>query len=230
MHHREHDALEQAVGGLDVLGRGEVALEGVGDDVGHAAGGLEGGQTLGQDGVHDRELRADAVGLRGGLLEGGLVGDDRVGGALAAGGGQGQHDADGQGGLGRFAGEEVPEVPVVGHAHGDGLGGVDDAAAADGDHEIDLLLTRELDALIDQPAAGVGLDAAELDGAQALGEDGVAHAVEQPGLLGGLAAVDEHHAAAAELLDILAGLVLAVAAENEIGGAVEIKVIHRRLL
>ena len=230
VHHGQHDAFEHAVGGLDILGRGEVALKGMGDDVGDAAGGLEGRQALGEDRVHDRELRADAVGLRGGLLEGLLVGDDGVGGTLAAGSGDGQHHADGQGGLRGLAGEEVPEVPVIGDAHGDGLGGVDDAAAADGQEEVDLLFAGKLDALIDKSAARVRLDAAELDGAQAFGGDGVLHPVEQTGLLCRLAAVDDHDTAAAELFDIAAGLVFTVTAEDKIRGAVKIKIIHTRFL
>ena len=230
VHHGQHNAFQHSVGGFHVLGRSEVALEGVGDDVGDAAGGLEGRQALGEDRVHDGELRADAVGLRGGLLEGLLVGDDGVGGTLAAGRGNGQHHADGQGGLRGLAGEEVPEVPVIGNTHGDGLGGVDDAAAADGQEEVDLFLPGKLDALIDKSAARIRLDAAERDGAQAFGGDGVLHPVKQTGLLCRLAAVDDHDTAAAKLFDITAGLVFAVAAEDKIGRAVKIKIIHTRFL
>ena len=230
VHHGQHDAFQHAVGGLHVLGRGEVALKSVGNDIGDAAGGLEGGKALGEDRVHNGELRADAVGLRGGLLEGLLIGDDGVGGTLAAGSGDGQHHADGQGGLRGLAGEKVPEVPVVGDAHGDGLGGVDDAAAADGQEEVDLLLPRHGDAVINQAAARIRLDAAEFDGTQAFGGDGILHPVKQAGLLCRLAAVDDHDTAAAELLDIAAGFVFAVTAEDKIRGAVKIKGIHTLLL
>ena len=226
VHHREHDALKHAVGGLHVFRGGEIALKGVGDDVRHAAGGLEGGQALGQHRVHDGELRTDAVSLGSCFVQSILVGDDGVGGALAAGGRNGQHYADGQGRLRGFAREEVPEVSVVGHAHGDALGGVHDAAAADGQHEVDLLPAGKLDALIHKAAAGVGLDAAELHGAQTLGVKRCFHPVQKTGLLCRLSAVDDHDAAAAELFDVLACVVFTVAAEDKVCRAVEIEIIH----
>ena len=95
VHHREDNALKQTVGGLDAGGIGKVSLKGVGDNIGDAAGGLEGRQALGQSGVHNGELGSDAVGLGRGLVESLLMGDDCVGGAFTAGSGESEYDADG---------------------------------------------------------------------------------------------------------------------------------------
>ena len=58
-----------------------------------------------------------------------------------------------------FSGEEIPEITVIGDAHADGLGGVDDAAAADGQQEICPLCPSKLDTFIHLAAAGIGLNA-----------------------------------------------------------------------
>ena len=153
--HGENHALEQPVRSLNSGSVGEVALQRVRDDVGHAAGGLESGQALGKSRVHDGELRADAVGLGCGLVQSLFVGDDGVRGAFASGRGESENNADGQCGLRSFAGEEIPEVAVIRHAHRNGLCSVYDAAAADGDEKIDLLAAGKLDAFVDKAALGV---------------------------------------------------------------------------
>jgi len=84
-------------------------------------------------------------------------------GPLAAGGGDSQHHAHGQrlldlGG----AGEEIPEIPLVQRAEADGLGGVDDTAAAQCQQEVRAGPPDQVDALVYLAAAGVGLDAGEL--------------------------------------------------------------------
>ena len=132
-----HEALAQAVRHIHVLRGGEVPLHDVGEHIRGAAGGLIGGEGAGVPGVHDGEhgtvdVAFDVAPFQ--VLP--LQGDDGGVGGLAAGGGQGQHHAHGHGLFRRLFGVEVPEVPVVGHAHADGLGGVDGAAAAHGQDEV----------------------------------------------------------------------------------------------
>src|SRR5699024_5338746 len=135
-----------------------------------------------------------------------LLGDDAAVGPLAAGGGDGQHHAHGQrlfdlGG----AGEEVPEVPLVQGAEADGLGGVDDAAAAYRQQEVRPGPPDDVDALVDLAAAGVGLDAGELGvgdaGLLQGGGDGVVGAVAADGAAAG----DQQHPGTAETAHQSAG-------------------------
>ena len=228
VYHGAHESLAQTVRQGHVGGVGEVALTDVGQHVHSAAGGLIGGQGAGVAGVEDGELGADGVALGAAPLEiACLLGDDAAVAALAAGGRDGQHRAHGEGGGdGSLAGEEVPEVPVVAHAHADGLGGIDDAAAAQGQQEVHALLAAKLDALIHLAAAGVGLDAGQLHIRQLClgqgGGDGVIGAV----FLHGAAAVDQQHLAAAEAAHQCAGVFLLPVAEGKEGGSIEGKVIH----
>lgn len=57
-----------------------------------------------------------------------------------------------------FSSEEIPEISVIGDAHADSLGGVDDAAAADGQQEICPLCPGKINAFIHLAAAGIGLN------------------------------------------------------------------------
>ena len=89
---------------------------------------------------------------------------------LAARGGDGQHRAHGQGLFDGYAAlVEIPEIPIVQGARGDGLGRIDGGAAAHGQDEIHTLFAAERDALAHQAAAGVGLDAAQGDKTDARG-------------------------------------------------------------
>ena len=230
VHHGKDNAFQHSVGGLDILCRGEIALKSVRNDVRDSARSLERRKTLGQHRIHDGELGTDAVRLRRRFFQRFLVGDDGVGRTLAAGSRNGQHDTDGKRSLRRASGVEVPEVTVIGDAHCDGLCRIDDAAATDGQHKINLFPTCDLDPFVDQTAAGVGFDAAKLDGAETFRCDGVLDTVKQAGFFRRLSAVNDHDPAAAELPDVFPGFVFPVASEDKIGRAVKIKVIHILLL
>ena len=119
-------------------------------------------------GVHDGEFGAgDVVGIAH-LDVAVLVGDNARLAHLAAGGRDGQHARDGQAGRGfRLAGVEVPHFPVVRHAVGDRFRGIDDAAAADSQQEIDAFLAAEGDALVHLGQARVRHDAAQQEHLQA---------------------------------------------------------------
>ena len=225
--HGQQNALQHPVRDLHVRRIGEIALKGVGHDVRDAAGRLISGQAFREGRVQHGEARPEAVGFRAVLLQRFLVGDDGIRGAFAAGGGNGQDGAHRQSLLRHLPGEKVPEIAVIGYADGDGLGGIDDAAAAHGQNEVDLFPAAEVDALIDKAAAGIGLHAPQLHGIQVFFLQAGHDPVQQAGAFGGLPAVDHQHPAAAKALDIPAGLRLPVLSEHEVGRAVKIKVPHR---
>ncbi len=114
--------------GFDQLGEGVEAGRG-GQGRGHGVG--EVGVDQGEAGKHPGMAEADLDFVLGG-------GEDRIAGDLGAGAGGGGDGDDGEGlglqGL-AFADdfEVIEDGPAVGGEGGDGLGGVDDAAAADGD-------------------------------------------------------------------------------------------------
>ena len=194
-----HEALAQTVRHVHVLRGGEVALHDVGEHVRGAAGGLVSGEGTGVPGVHDGENGAVDVAFDIAPLQiFSLQGNDAGVGGLAAGGGQGQHHAHGQGLLRRLFGEEVPEIAVVGHAHADGLGGVDGAAAAHRQNEVHALPAAQVDALVHLAAAGVGLDTAQLHPGDAGLPQGSSRIVICAVALDAAAAVDHQHLCAAE--------------------------------
>lgn len=128
-----------------------------------------------------------------------LLGDDAAVGPLAAGGGNSQHHAHGQ----RFldlggAGEEIPEIPLVQRAEADGLGGVDDTAAAQCQQEVRAGPPDQVDALVYLAAAGVGLDVGELCKGDARGLQGGGDGVIGAVAADGPAAGDQQYPAAAE--------------------------------
>ena len=225
--HGQQHALQHPVRDLHVRRIGEVALKGVGHDVRDAAGRLIGGQAFREGRVQHGEAGPEAVGLRAVFLQRFLVGDDGIRGAFAAGGGDGQDGTHGQSLLRHLPGEKVPEITVIRYADGDGLGGVDDAAATHGQNEVDLLPAAEVNALVHKAAAGIWLYAPQLHGVQVFFLQAGHDPVQQAGAFGRLPAVDHQHPAAAEALDIPAGLRLPVLSEHEVGGAVKIKVPHR---
>ena len=155
-------ALAQLVGDVGVVVVDEVALEDVRHHVDDAARGLVVRQGVGQLRVEDGEDRPETLRAGALLLARVLVGDDGVRAALAPRGRDGEDGADRKGVRRLRAGVEIPDVAVILDAHRDGLGGVDDATAADGEDETDALLPAELYALLDEAEARVGLDAGEL--------------------------------------------------------------------
>ncbi|MPM69521.1 hypothetical protein SDC9_116466 [bioreactor metagenome] len=159
-----HQRLAQPVGYVHVLGVGEVPLDNVGQHVRHAAGGLIGGEGAGIAGVQNGKFGPDHIRFRAAPFQVALLQrDDAAIGPFGPRRRDGQHRAHGQNGFnGMLSGEDVPEVPVVGHAHGNGLCRVDDGAAAQGQQKVAFIPAAELDAFVDLSAAGVGLNAGQL--------------------------------------------------------------------
>ena len=126
-----------------------------------------------------------------------------------------------------FSSEEIPEISAIGDAHADSLGGVDDAAAADGQQEIHAFLPGQFNALVHLAAAGIGLDAPQLaPGNTSLFQrdgSGVISAVFPHGA----AACHQKDLAAAKLTDQRAHAAGLSLPEGEESGGIECKVVHK---
>ena len=223
----DEQRLGEAVGQGDVRRIGEIALHDVRHHVGDAAGQLIARQGERQLRIHDREARAMELGGQAALEVAFNQGDDGGVAALAAGGGDGQHAAVRQRGLNlRLAAVEIPEIAVIRHAVGDGLCGINRAAAAHGQQEIEVVFAAEADAFVDKVAARIGLDAAELAVGDARRLKGSLDLIKQAAALHAAAAVNDQRAGAARLLDEAADLHLGVFAENKFRGGTEFKIQH----
>ena len=228
-----NDGAEQSfaktVGGFAMGCVGEVALHDVCHHVGNAAGRLEGRKGERQLGIHDGKHGAQHLGRAQTDLDEALAArDDGIARALATGGGNGEHHAHLEGTLhGDVKAVEIPEVAVVAHAGGYGLGGVDDRTAAHGQQEVDVLAASQTDALIHLVVERIGLHAAQRDASQAsleklvgqLPEQAAAHHVALP--------VDHQHAGGTIRPAQRTGLLLGAPPEYELGGAVETEMIHK---
>ena len=162
----------------------------------------------------------------------GLEVDDAVRGAFAAGGGDRQHHAHWQRGgdhgthLHLLAHVEPAPLAAVGRADRDGLRGVDHAAAADGEQEVDAFGDREAHAFLDERAARVGLHAAEFDeGDAGLGE-GRLHAGEESAPNGAAAAVVHERLASAEPPHELARARFLAFPEGDVGWRPVVEIDH----
>ena len=228
--HGAHEALGHGVDQLRALLAREVALHRVHHDVRARRSRLEGGQRVGELGVHDGKERAGALvvvrALEDLLAHRVDVDDGGVGGLRAGAGERGDGAELGDLVGGHLVEEEVLQVEVVSEAVGDRLGGVDGRAATDGEDEVHALATAELHALLHERQARVGHDAVELD----VGDAGLVHAlldaVEKPGVADVVAAPVDEGLRAAELLDEPTGLALGVLAEDDLGRDQVLKVNH----
>ena len=228
VHNGFHQRLAQPVRQGHIRRVGEIPLADMGKHIHGAAGGLIRRKGAGEAGVQHGELGADHIAFRAAPLQISLLlGDDAAVRPLTAGGRDRQHDAhrkrSGNDGL---SGEEVPEVPVVGHTKADGLCGVDDAAAAQRQKKVTALLTAEVNALVYLAAAGIGLDAGELrPGKAGLPQRG-GHGVIGAVALDGAAAGDQQYPGSAKAAHQGAGVFLFSVAEDEERGGVEREVVH----
>ena len=229
---RAHEGFAEFVRHQHVARRREIALDDVGKDVHEAAGRLVGRKGEGELGVHHGEARTQPVAGDGALEVVRLQADDAVARSLAAGGGEGEDDADGERGgddrrlLAVLAEGEVAEVAVVEGAEGDGLRRVDDAAAADGEDEVDLLAADEIDALADEGFARVRLHAAEGDEGDARLLQRLHDLVVDAVSLDAPAAEVQQRLGPAKCLHEGAGPLLGSPAKREMRRRLKFKVIH----
>jgi len=218
--------LREPVDEVGAGGLGEIALHDMGHDVADAVAdlGMRQGET--ELGIEDAEDRTEQ-GRGGGIFPGGFfVGDHRIRAALAARGGNGQDGPEGHRLLAAgFAGVEIPDLALVRDAHGDGFGGIDGTPAPDREDEIDLLFSRQLDALVDQREARIGFHSAQFDELDARLFKGCRHLIVNAGPLDALSAVMEQHLAAAGF-DLGARLAMGAPAEDHFGGILIFKIEH----
>mgnify|MGYP007028319714 CR=1 FL=1 len=220
LHHGAQQALGQRVGQLHIAAIGEIALHGVHHDVGAAGLGLIVGQGLGELGVHDGELRAADVVVVGPLLVGVHPGDDAAVGCFAArrrdGQDAGHRQAPRPCGCVRYSSQT--SFSGFGQAVGDGLGRVDDAAAAHGQQEVDAVLFADADALVDLVEVGVRHDAAQRPAGNASLGQRIFGPVQHTGADGALAAVDDEDTGAAVFAHQRAHALFGAFAEDDPGG------------
>ena len=226
LHHGAQQALGQRVGQLHIAAIGEIALHGVHHDVGAAGLGLIVGQGLGELGVHEGELRAADVVVVGPLLVGVHPGDDAAVGCFTARRRDGQDAGHRQalpGRAGVFV--QLPDVLFrLGQAVGDGLGRVDDAAAAHGQQEVDAVLFADADALVDLVEVGVRHDAAQRPAGNAGLSQRIFGPVQHAGADSALAAVDDEDTGAAVFAHQRAHALFGAFAEDDPGGGVELEI------
>ena len=219
--------LAQRVGEVHVGGVGEIALKDMAHHVGHAVGDLVFGQGEEQLRVHDGDQRPQVWAAVAILALAFLVGDDGVSAGLAACRGNREDDShrqrlpDGQPLL-----INLPDIPLVVHAHGDGLGGVDGAAAAHRQDQVNLFLPAQRDALVHQGQPGVGLDAAQFHKIDARLFQRRSHLVIQPAPLDAAAAVVQQHLLRVRLEE-LPDLPLGAPPEHHARRGVKLKILHR---
>ena len=230
-----HDSLDEVLGhavGEDIgfFDFCEVALERVHDDVGDATDELLLGDGEGQLRIHEGEDWTVERRVEADLAHRVLVRQHGGVARLAACGSERQHGTDGHG-LREF-GAATPEIPDVragvGHAVGDGLCRVDDAAAADGEDEVGFEGECLADALAHERNARIRLDAAEHLEGEARGCQLALDAREQTAPDDAAAAVDDVDAARAIRAQLLGHAVLGMAAEDDLRRHLELKTLHKK--
>ena len=186
-------------------------------NVRHAAGDLPPGKRRGERGVHDGKDRAVIIRIEPALLQNGLVGEDGGVARLAAGGRDGENDADGRALFNLlFSEPEVPDVDIrIRSSVGDCLRGVNDAAAADGKNQLRVHGDCLFDALARQPQVRVRLHAAERVIRNARAAEKRQHPVQKTAFLCTVPAVDHKHAARAAFFQLLGQLLHAVFSKND---------------
>lgn len=221
-----HRGLAEAVRELHVPLVGEVPFHHVSQHVDGAGPRLFRREREGQLRVEQGETGSEEGVAEALLVEPPFVGDDRNGAGLASCGGKGEDHADGKG-LAGFgpAFEKVPEGPVGGHAEGDGLGRVDDAAAADGQNEVHPFPAAEGDALLDEGEPRIGLDTSQLNDVDAGLSQACDDAVEKAAPLDAPSAVVEEHLTCQGGRLGADGL-LGTSSENDLGGVLKGKITH----
>ena len=222
-----HDGQVHAVGdghGAHVV---EEALEQMAEHVGDAGGCLERRQREREFGVHERQLRALVVACVAGLHAQLVVADDGVLRSLAAGCRDGENHGDGQHiGVRVLLGDELPHVVIDAGAVGDGLRGVDNRAAAHGQHPVHAVFLAQRDTLAHQANLWIGAHAAQFHVLDASLLKRRAHAVDEARLNGALPAVVQQHLMRAALGQHGADLAFGVVAEHEMRRGNELEVFH----
>ena len=115
-----------------------------------------------------------------------------------------------------FAGIEIPEIPGVEGAKGDGLSGIDGRTATDGEDKIDLIIAGYRKGIIYTLSSRIGLDATIFDEANSRSGQRTLDLVEEAGVADTIRAIDDHHHSGAARSQGEADLLLRAAAENKL--------------
>ena len=135
-----------------------------------------------------------------------------------------RNELAGEGVLDHF---HVPDVLVQLRLRGDDLAAIGHRTAAHGENQIDVMLPRQLRALLHLDIGGVRHDAGELDHIFALCIQNAHHFVIHAVFLDGAAAIRQHHRWAILLQQAAQILLHAALAEIHLGFVLEDKVVHR---
>ena len=135
-----HQRFAQFVRQVYIFGVGEITLDDVRKDIGHAASGLIGRQGHGQFRVHDGEYRTNHFGAQ--IALNAFVGDNRAVGAFGACRSQRQNAGYRHCFFHFFIAnvEIFPSIAVIVYANGNALGRICHAAAADSQQHIYIFL------------------------------------------------------------------------------------------
>ena len=161
MLHRKKQRLDKAVGNLNVLCVGQIALVKVRHDVGHARRRLEGRKRLGKRRVQDAELGADSVTVGAALEHAFLFCDNGIGASFASSGGDCQNRSNWERFFNVLSAVKIPKVSVVQNAGRDRFRGIYSASAADGEDKVNAFFFAKVDSLVDKAASWVGLNASQ---------------------------------------------------------------------
>ncbi len=109
---------------------------------------------------------------------------------------------------------------------GDALGAIHGGTAAHGQHDVDVLATRQLNALAHEANLGVGAHAAQLYVAHARSVERILDALERAGAYHGALSVHDERALVAGGSQLLSHAVGHAASKDELGGRTEGEVVH----
>ena len=216
-----------------VAARGrEVAVERVHHDIHDAARHLIRRERVREFRVHQR--KAGTV-QRGGepTLDAGLfIGQNSGVARLAACGGDRQNNSDRKNGGRR--GCALPVFPDIvfrsSGAQSDGLRGVDDAAAADGQNEVRAEVKRLTDRAACEAQTGIGVYAAEFLVCEPRSLKTLRQTLQKTAAHDAAAAVQNKHTAAAERTDLIGQMIFRIRAEDHFCRAVKRKAVHDAFL
>ena len=124
--------------------------------------------------------------------------------------------------------EDLPEIIPVYHAQRNGLGRIDDAAAAHCQEEVRTLCLCLFQALFHQRQAGIGLYAAKLNKGNARIVELCHHDIIQAGTLYAPAAVHQHNLGATVLFYLFGNLLFSPFAKDNVGIHVVLEIFHQK--
>ena len=226
MDHGQQQRFDQAVCHLDFFGIGQIALIEMRHDISDACSCLIRRQRLGQRRIQDAEFRTDCVSGRTAFEHAIFLCDNAVRAAFTAGSGNGQDCPDWKRLLDILSAVEIPEVAGINRTCGDSLGRVNGAASAHRQDKINVLFPAKFDPFIDQPAAGIRLNTAQLKIRNVFRFQGGLDTTKKTRADYTSPAIVDQNFRPAEAFHKTAGLIFSIFSENETGRRIKRKIIH----